>query len=78
MCNNAIYGKTIEDLRKRTNVDIVKDKKTAKRLISKPQIQGFHILDENITIVHSIKGTITLNKPITCGFMVLENAKYIM
>ena len=78
LCNNAIYGKTIEDLRKRSKVDIVKDKKTAKRLISRPQFKGFNILDDEITIVQSMKQKIVLNKPITCGFMVLENSKNIM
>ena len=78
LCNNAIYGKTIEDLRKRSNVDIVKDPKKAKKLISKPQLKGFHILDEDVTVVQSIKSKIELNKPIACGFMVLDNAKHIM
>ena len=78
LANNSIYGKFIESLRNRTNVDIVKDEKTAKRLTSKPQFLGFHILDDNVTIVQSIKRTLTLNKPIACGFIVLENAKYIM
>ena len=78
LCNNSIYGKTIEDLRKRSNVDIVKEQKTAKRLIAKPQFKGFHILDEDVTIVQSMKTKILLNKPIACGFMVLENSKNIM
>jgi len=78
LMNNAIYGKTIEDLRKRTKVDIVKDQKSAKRLTSRPQFKGFQILDEDVTVVQSVKSTIVLNKPIACGYMVLENAKNIM
>ena len=78
LCNNAIYGKTIEDLRKRSRVDIVKDPKKAKKLTSRPQFKGFHILDEHLTVVQSMKSKITLNKPIACGFMVLENAKHLM
>ena len=78
LCNNSIYGKTIEDLRKRSKVDIVKDATRARKLTTRPQFKGFHMLDENITVVQSMKSKIVLNKPITCGFMVLENAKYIM
>ena len=78
LLNNAVFGKFIESVRKRTNVDIVKDDKKAKKLISKPQFLGFHILDEGITLVHTVKNKILLNKPIACGFMVLENAKNIM
>ena len=32
LINNAVYGKTIEDIRKRSKVDIVKDQKQAKNL----------------------------------------------
>ena len=59
-------------------MDIVKDNKKARKLTSKPQFKGFQILDEDVTIVKSVKKTITLDKPIACGFIVLENAKDIM
>ena len=65
-------------MRKRSKVDIVKDQKQAKKLISKPQFKGFQILSDEVTIVQSTKARIVLNKPIFVGFMVLENAKYIM
>ena len=76
--NNSIYGKFIESLRNRTNVEVVKDEKRARKLTSKPQFIGFQILDEDITVVQTKKRTLTLNKPIACGFSVLENAKNIM
>ena len=78
LANNSIYGKFIESLRNRTNVDIVKDEKSAKRLTSKPQFIGFHMLDSKTTVVQSVKRNLVLNKPIACGFIVLENAKNIM
>lgn len=40
LCNNAIYGKCIEDIRKRTNVIAVKEKKKAQKIIAKPQYTG--------------------------------------
>ena len=78
LANNSIYGKFIESLRNRTNVEVVKDETRARKLTSKPQFMGFQILDENITVVQTKKKTLTLNKPIACGFSVLENAKHIM
>ena len=78
LMNNAVYGKTIEDIRKKSKVDILKDKKRAKKLIAKPQFKGFQILDDDVTIVQSTKARIVFNKPIFVGFMVLENAKNIM
>ena len=41
-------------------------------------MKGFYIWDEEVTVVQSIKSKIVLNKPIACGFMVLENAKHTM
>ena len=78
LCNNAIYGKFIEDIRKRTNVSLIKDERKAEKAISKPQYKGFRVLDAEVTLVQSGKRIVVLNKPIACGFMVLENAKCIM
>ena len=78
LANNSIYGKFIESLRKRTTVHVVRDEKKAKKLTSRPQFMGFQILDTDITVVQSRKKALTLDKPIACGFSVLENAKHIM
>eukprot|EP00116_Pleurobrachia_bachei_P000372 sb/3460634/ len=78
LCNNAVYGKFIESVRNRTDVKVVTDEKMALKLTSKPQYLGMHRLDDDIALVQCTKRKIVLNKPITCGFMVLENAKHIM
>ncbi|KAL5259617.1 hypothetical protein ACHWQZ_G009911 [Mnemiopsis leidyi] len=78
LCNNAIYGKFIEDIRKRSNVSAVKTARKAEKLIARPQYMGFRVLDETVTLVQSAKKLVKLNKPIACGFIVLENAKCIM
>ena len=78
LMNNSCYGKLIEDLRKRSNVDVVKDERRARKLTSRPQYKSRQILDQEVTLVQSMKGKLTLNKPIACGFIVLEMAKYHM
>ena len=78
LINNSNYGKMIEDLRKRSNVDVVKDKRRARKLTSRPQYKSFQILDKEVTLVQSMKGKLTLNEPIACGFIVLEAAKLHM
>ena len=45
LCNNAIYGKFIEDVRKRTNVSVIMDEKKAHKVVAKPQYKGFQVLD---------------------------------
>ena len=56
----------------------MKDEKSALKLTKKPQYMGFQKLEDDITIVQHHKRTVTLNKPIACGFTILENAKHIM
>ena len=75
LMNNSCYGKLIEDVRKRTRVDVVNSKARANKLASRCQFKGFTILDDDITLVQSMKSKVVLDKPIACGFMVLENAK---
>ena len=78
LMNNACYGKLIEDVRKRTRVDVVNSKIRANKLASRCQFKGFTILDDDISLVQSMKSKVTLDKPIACGFIVLENAKHHM
>ena len=76
--NNSCYGKLIEDVRKRRNVVVVKSEIRARRLSIKPQMTSFYILDPEVTLIQSIKRVLTLEKPLACGFQVLETAKYHM
>ena len=59
---NAIYGKTIEDLRKRANCELVKEQKRAMKLTAKPQFKNYQILDEEITVVQTSKAKLVLYK----------------
>jgi len=78
LMNNSCYGKMIEDLRKRSNVDVVKDQRRSRKLTSRPQYKGFQMLDEDVTLVQSMKGKIVLDKPLACGFIVLQMSKLHM
>ena len=76
--NNSCYGKLIEDVRKRRNVGVVKSEIRAKRLTTKPQMTNFHMIDKDATLIQSVKRVLTLDKPLACGFQVLETAKHLM
>ena len=78
LMNNSCYGKLIEDIRKRMRVTAILNGARATRLTKKPQVSGFHILDEEVTLLQSIPRIATLNKPIAAGFQVLESAKLLM
>ena len=53
--NNAAYGKTMEDMRKRIKVRIVKMKKILLSVTSKPTYINHKIYEENLTAIHGEK-----------------------
>ena len=61
--NNSVFGKTMENLRKRVDVRLVTNKKKLDKLTSKPTYVSSKIFNENLMAVHKIKETLTLNRP---------------
>ena len=49
--NNSVFGKTIENIRKRQNVILIDNKKNANKLSSKPNFERCTIFDENFNKV---------------------------
>ena len=60
LMNNSVFGKTMENLRKRVDVRLVTNEKKLLKLTSKPTYVSSKIFDENLVAVHKIKET-TLN-----------------
>ena len=76
--NNCIYGKSIENQRKRTNVKLISDNKTYFRCVNKPNFISQKIFDKNFLAVHFSKTVLTLNKPIYVVFTILELSKLLV
>ena len=75
---NSTFGKTIENLRKRINVELINNAKNYVRYVSKPNFISQKIFSKNFVAVHKIKPALTLNKPIYVGFSIFEfHYKYI-
>ena len=72
------YGKTMENLRKRTNVRWVNNAKDYKKYVSKPSFVSQKIFSENFAAIYEIKPVLTLNKPINVGFSLLDLSKLLM
>ena len=78
LMNNSVFGKTIENLRKRSNVKLVHSREEFKKLILKPTVQSFQRFNENLAAVKMKKIQLTLNRPIYAGFTILDLAKVLM
>ena len=78
LLNNSVFGKTMENLRKRVDVKLVADEKKLVKLSSKPTFVSSKIFNENLVAVHKIKETSTLNKPAYVGMCILDLSKVLM
>ena len=76
--NNSVFGKTMENLRKRVDVRLVTDYKKLNKLSSKPTYVSSKIFNEDLMAVHKIKETLTLNRPAYVGMCMLNLSKTLM
>ena len=72
LMNNSVFGKTMENIRKRVDVRLVTDEKKLLKLTSKPTYVSSKIFNENLVAVHKIKETLTLNRQLmlVCVFLI--------
>ena len=78
LMNNSVFGKTMENLRKRVDVRLVTNEKKLDKLTSKPTYVSSKIFNENLMAVHKIKETLTLNRPAYVGMCILDLSKTLM
>ncbi|GFV91801.1 uncharacterized protein TNCV_2974731 [Trichonephila clavipes] len=78
LMNNAIFGKTMENIRKRVDIRLCNNGEKAEKLISKPNFKDRTIFCENLAAFHMGKTSLTLNKPIAVGMSILDISKTLM
>ena len=78
LMNNAVYGKTCENQRKRNDIHLVTENEKAERLMDKPHCLDVRMFDERLVGIEMRKVKLLLNKPSYVGFAVLELSKLLM
>ena len=79
LMNNSVFGKTIENIRKRQNIELVDDRKKAVKLSSRPNFDRATIFDKNLIAVYMKKKTeVYFNKPVYVGQAILDLSKTLM
>ena len=74
---NSVYGKRMENLRKRINVRLVNNEKDFLRYTSRPRYITYKIFGKDYAAaIHEIKPVLMLNKPIYIEFTVLDLSKW--
>ena len=78
LMNNSVFGKTMENIRKRVDVRLVTSKEKLLKMTSKPTFVSSKIFNENLVAVHKIKETLTMNRPAFVGACILDLSKTLM
>ena len=78
LMNNSVFGKTIENIRKRQNIILVDNRKKAVKLSSRPNFDRATIFDKNLIAVHMKKTEVYFNKPVYVGQAILDLSKTLM
>ena len=78
LMNNSVFGKTIENIRKRQNIILVDNRPKAVKLSSRPNFNRATIFDRNLIAVHMKKTEVFFNKPVYVGQAILDLSKTLM
>ena len=78
LMNNSVFGKTIENIRKRQNIKLVEKRDLALKLSSRPNFERATIFDPNLVAIHMKQTEIYFNKPVYAGQAILDLSKTLM
>ena len=78
LMNNSVYGKTCENTRKYTNLELVTNKSQLQKYINSPLCSSYKIYGENFAAIQLKPKCVRLDKPRYVGFTVLELSKLLM
>ena len=78
--NNSVFGKTMENLRNRVDIKIVRSNETDKirKLIASPLYSRHVLFSNDLAGVDMRKIKLVLNKPVYTGMTILDNSKILM
>ena len=80
LMNNSVFGKTMENIRKRVDVEgrLVTSEQQMVKISSKPTFVSSKIFNENLVAVRRVKERLLMNKPIYVGMSIFDLSKCLM
>ena len=76
--NNAVFVKTMENVRKHRNIKLVTTERRRNYLASEPNYHTTKFFTENLLAIEMKKTQITMNKPVYLGLSILDLSKTVM
>ena len=78
LMNSAVFGKTMENVRKHRDINLVKTDYKRNKLVSKPNYHTMKLISENLSIIETKRVKGKMNKLKYLGLSILEISKIIM
>ena len=78
LMNNAVFGKTMENIRKHRNIKLVTTDKKRNKLVSEPNYETMNYISKDLSIIEMEKEKRKMNKPICLGLPILDISKILM
>ena len=78
LMNNAVFGKTMENVKKHRNIKLIKTDRRRHYLVSEPNYHTTKFFTENLLAIEMRKTQILMNKPVYLGLSILDLSKTVM
>ena len=78
LLNNAVYGKTLENVRNHNDFRLINTPERFQKLVNKPSYKHRHIINEDLVVVELEKAMVEFDKPIYMGLSILDYSKIHM
>ena len=80
LMNNSVFGKTMENLRNRVDIKIVRSNETDKirKLVASPLYSRHALFSNDLVGIDMRKSRLLLNKPVYTGMTILDKSKILM
>ena len=78
LMNNSVFGKTMENLRKRVDVKLMVGGDRLKKMVASPSFVRVKVLSGGLVAVKKAKEVLLLNKPAYVGMSILDLSKTLM
>ena len=78
LINNAVFRKTMENVRKDRDIKLVTTDKRRNQLVSEPNYHTTKYFSENLIAIEMKKTKVKMNKPIYLGMSILDISKTLM